>query len=109
MKKYIFFVVGVICTLLSHTAYAIDLNKSDANIIGHVLEKKTGEHLPYMTVALKGTTIGTMTDGTGHYFLKNLPEGEFILSVSAVAYKPQERKVTLKRGKTLEENYQLQK
>ena len=47
MKKYIFFVVGVMCTLLSHTAYAIDLNKSDANIIGHVLEKKTGEHLPY--------------------------------------------------------------
>ena len=40
MKKYIFFVVGVMCTLLSHTAYAIDLNKSDANIIGHVLEKK---------------------------------------------------------------------
>ena len=92
----------------SHTAYAIDLNKSDANIIGHVLEKKTGEHLPYMTVALKGTTIGTMTDGTGHYFLKNLPEGEFILSVSAVGYKPQERKVTLKRGKTLEENFELE-
>ena len=90
------------CTLLSHTAYAIDLNKSDANIIGHVLEKKTGEHLSYMTVALKGTTIGTMTDGTGHYFLKNLPEGEFTLSVSAVGYKPQERKVILKRGKTLE-------
>lgn len=96
------------CTLLSHTVYAIDLNKSDANIIGHVLEKKTGEHLPYMTVALKGTTIGTMTDGTGHYFLKNLPEGEFILSVSAVGYKPQERKVTLKRGKTLEENFELE-
>ena len=108
MKKYIFFVVGVMCTLLSHTAYAIDLNKSDANIIGHVLEKKTGEHLPYMTVALKGTTIGTMTDGTGHYFLKNLPEGEFTLSVSAVGYKPQERKVTLKRGKTLEENFELE-
>ena len=108
MKKYIFFVVGVMCTLLSHTVYAIDLNKSDANIIGHVLEKKTGEHLPYMTVALKGTTIGTMTDGTGHYFLKNLPEGEFILSVSAVGYKPQERKVTLKRGKTLEENFELE-
>lgn len=108
MKKYIFFVVGVMCTLLSHTVYAIDLNKSDANIIGHVLEKKTGEHLPYMTVALKGTTIGTMTDGTGHYFLKNLPEGEFTLSVSAVGYKPQERKVTLKRGKTLEENFELE-
>lgn len=55
-----------------------------------------------MTVSLKGTTIGTMTDATGHYFLKNLPEGEFTLSVSAVGYKSQERKVVLKRGKTLE-------
>lgn len=46
MKKYIFFVVGVMCTLLSHTAYAIDLNKSDANIIGHVLEKKQENTFP---------------------------------------------------------------
>ena len=53
-----------------------------------------------MTVSLKGTIIGTMTDATGHYFLKNLPEGEFTLSVSAVGYKSQERKVVLKRGKT---------
>ena len=40
MKKYIyFFVVGAVCLLLSATAYAEDLNNSDANIIGHVLEK----------------------------------------------------------------------
>lgn len=70
--------------------------------------KSTREHLPYMTVSLKGTTIGTMTDATGHYFLKNLPEGEFTLSVSAVGYKSQERKVVLKRGKTLEENFELE-
>ena len=49
-----------------------------------------------------------MTDATGHYFLKNLPEGEFTLSVSAVGYKSQERKVVLKRGKTLEENFELE-
>ena len=61
-----------------------NLKSTDANIVGHVIEKSTREHLPYMTVSLKGTTIGTMTDATGHYFLKNLPEGEFTLSVSAV-------------------------
>ena len=49
-----------------------------------------------------------MTDATGHYFLKNLPEGDFILQVSAVGYKAQSRKVTLKRGKTLEENFELE-
>ena len=87
MKKYIFFVVGAVCLLLSSTVYAEDLKSTDANIVGHVIEKGTGEHLPYMTVSLKGTTIGTITDATGHYFLKNLPEGEFTLSVSAVGYK----------------------
>lgn len=108
MKEYIFFVVGVVYLLLSATVSANDLNKSDANIIGHVLEKKTGEHLPYITVSLKGTTIGTTTDATGHYFLKNLPEGNFVLQVSAVGYKTQTRDVTLKRGKTLEENFALE-
>ena len=91
--------VGAVCLLLSSTVYAEDLKSTDANIVGHVIEKSTREHLPYMTVSLKGTTIGTMTDATGHYFLKNLPEGEFTLSVSAVGYKSQERKVVLKRGK----------
>jgi len=108
MKKYLFFILGVVCLLLSETTYAEDLNKSDANIVGHVLNKATREHLSYITVSLKGTTIGTMTDATGHYFLKNLPEGNFTLQISAVGYKPQSRKVTLKRGKTLEENFEIE-
>ena len=58
---------------------------------------KQSEHLPYITIALKGTTIGTVTDATGHYFLKNLPEGNFILEVSSVGYKTVTRNVTLKK------------
>lgn len=78
-----------------------ELKASDANIIGHVLDKKTGEHLSYITIALKGTTIGTVTDATGHYFLKNLPEGDFVLEASSVGYKTISRNVTLKRGRRL--------
>lgn len=84
------------------------LNKSDANMIGHVLDKDTKEHLAYITVALKGTTVGTVTDATGHYYLKNLPEGDFTLEVSSVGYKTVSRKVHLKRGKTLEEDFELE-
>ena len=85
MKKYIFFLMGAVCFLLSSSAvHANELNKSDANIIGHVLDKNTEEHLSFISVSLKGTTIGTMTDASGHYFLKNLPEGEFTMEVSAV-------------------------
>lgn len=45
MKKYIFFLMGAVCFLLSSSAvHANELNKSDANIIGHVLDKNTEEH-----------------------------------------------------------------
>lgn len=109
MKKYIFFLMGVVCFLLSSlAAHANELNKSDANIIGHVLDESTKEHLSFISVSLKGTTIGTMTDASGHYFLKNLPEGEFTMEVSAVGYKTVSRKVTLRKGKTLEENFEIE-
>ena len=49
-----------------------------------------------------------MTDASGHYFLKNLPEGEFTMEVSAVGYKTVSRKVTLRKGKTLEENFEIE-
>lgn len=44
---------------------------SDANIYGHVIDKQSGKHLPYITIFVKGTNIGTTTDTSGHYFLKN--------------------------------------
>ena len=111
MKKYIFFLVSLCCALLPAMADQPEhpeLKASDANIIGHVLDKKTGEHLSFITIALKGTTIGTVTDATGHYFLKNLPEGDFVLEASSVGYKTISRNVTLKKGKTLEENFELE-
>lgn len=40
----------------------------DAHLVGHVLDEKTGEHLPYVNVQVKGTNIGTITDESGHYF-----------------------------------------
>lgn len=116
MKKYIFSLVCLCCALMpvwggqpveNHPRYA-ELRKSDANIVGHILYKNTKEHLPYITVALKGTTIGTVTDATGHYFLKNLPEGEFMLEVSSIGYKTVTRKVVLKKGKTLEEDFEIE-
>ena len=101
MKKYIFFLVSLCCALLPAMADQPEhpeLKASDANIIGHVLDKNSEEHLPYITIALKGTTIGTVTDATGHYFLKNLPEGNFVMEVSSVGYKTIIRSVTLKKG-----------
>lgn len=81
---------------------------TDANIIGHVESAKTKEHLPYITVALRGTTIGVLTDATGHYFLKDLPIGEFVMEVSSVGYKTVTKRVTTERDKTVEINFLLE-
>ena len=112
MKIFITFLVGLCYALMpvmaNDTATHPELKSSDANVIGHVLDKKSGEHLSYITIALKGTTVGTTTDNSGHYFLKNLPEGNFVLIASAVGFKTINRKVTLKKGVTLEENFELE-
>lgn len=115
MKKTIFTLSFIFILALNFSLQADgnatskkDFKKSDANIFGHVVDKKTGEHLPYVNVFLKGTTIGTTTDVTGHYFLKNMPEGKFELAVSITGYKDEEISITLEKGKTLEVNFDLE-
>ncbi len=81
---------------------------SDANIVGHVKDSKTGEHLIGVTIAIKGTTFGTSTDVTGHYFLRNLRPGEITLVMRGMGYKSQERVVLVQKDKTIEVNFEAE-
>lgn len=67
---------------------------TDAMLFGDV--KSKGEHIPFATVVLQGTTIGTAADATGHFKLTNLPVGKQTILVSAVGYKPYSTNVELK-------------
>ena len=109
MNKIITRILCLCCVFT--TAWADDapvLNPSDANIVGHILDKKTGEHLSFINVFLKGTTIGTSTDATGHYYLKNLPEGKYTLVMKTLGFKTVEKPIILKKGKTLEINFEAE-
>lgn len=81
---------------------------TDANITGHVRNATTQEHLPYISITVKGTTLGTTTDATGHYMLKNLPAGDLVLEASMLGYKTEEKKVTTQADKLLEVNFDLE-
>ena len=108
MNKFITLILCLCCIFTSAWAEGDDhvsLNPSDANIVGHILDKKTGEHLSFINVYLHGTTIGTTTDATGHYYMKNLPEGKYTLVMKSIGYKTEEKTVNLKKGKTLEINF----
>ncbi len=95
--------VAALCIVL--TAKAQD---TDAHIYGHVIDKTTGEHLPYIVVMLKGTTIGVSTENTGHYMMRNVPEGYFVVEVSAIGYKTQAREVNVRKGMSYEINFTLE-
>ena len=81
---------------------------TDANVYGHIVSANSGEHLPYATVAIKGTTIGCAADGTGHYKLNNLPLGEVTFVVSAIGYETVEMRYIALERRTEELNFKLQ-
>ena len=106
MKK--FFIASVCMLAVLFLAGAAERRVSEASVHGHVLDKDTGEHVPFLLVSLKGTTIATTTGDSGHYFLEHLPEGKFILQVSGIGYKTSEIEVELKDGISLEVHFQLE-
>lgn len=81
--------------------------RTDTHLVGHVTDARTKEHLAGISIALKGTTIGQITDGTGHFFLKDLPSGNFTVEFSCVGYQTTIREVTLEKGKTVELKVEL--
>jgi len=65
--------------------------KTDAMLFGDV--RAGDEHIPFATITIKGTTIGTAADATGHFKLTNLPLGKQTVIISAIGYKPLEKEV----------------
>ncbi len=101
-RKILVFSLLIFCiiqTSLSH-------KKTDAHLIGHVVNG--GKHIPFASIALLGTTIGTSTDETGHFRIINVPEGTYIIRASALGYKPIEKEITVVSGITLEINFNME-
>ncbi len=103
MKK-ILYILTVLLFLTTATSIA---KKTDANIFGHVLDKTTREHLPYVTVHIKGTTIGTTTDASGHYFLNNLPVGTYTIEAHMLGFKAVTKEIKIKENMSQEIDFEL--
>ena len=64
-----------------------------------VTKSETGTVLPFSTVYIKGTTIGTTSNASGNYFLKT-PAGNHVIVAQHVGYKVTEQQVNIGEGKT---------
>ena len=114
-KKTLIFLSFMACLLVSsmpilaqdhhhHHHHHNHEKKSDAHIAGHVLDAHTKEHLSFVNVQVEGTALGGLTDESGHFYLKNLPEGELTIVFSMMGYETEKRTVTLRRDTLIEMN-----
>lgn len=105
MARKIFF--SFILSLMTGYTLFAQADLTDANVMGHVIDKTTNEHIAYVTIRLVGTSYGTMTDATGHYFLKNIPDGDYEIEATYIGYVSQKFKVRIKGRRTQEVNFSL--
>lgn len=94
----ILFAISIILGIAMQSSMA--QTKTDSHIHGHVLDANTGEHLPYVNIYIKGTSIGTVTNESGHYHIENLPIGTHTVVASCMGYKTVEKTATIKSHKT---------
>lgn len=80
--------------------------KTDATVFGDV--QVNGEHVPFVSIFLEGTSMGTTTDNTGHYILTNLPIGKQTLVAKTLGYKEEKITITVEAAKSQEVNFVLQ-
>lgn len=99
-KKILLFLLASMTTALSVLAN----DATDAHIAGHVLDAHTQEHLPFVNVQVEGTALGCLTDESGHFYLKNLPEGKLTIVFSMMGYETEKRTVIIRRDTLIEMN-----
>ena len=108
MMKKCLFVFAILLGAMA-TAHGNDAEiRERATVRGHVVNMETQEKLPFLTISLKGTMIGTSTDESGAYILRNVPSGKFVIEASGIGYLTASKEITLKKGEVLVVNFEVE-
>ena len=74
-------------------------------IYGSVKDKETGEVLPFVNISFNGTTIGTVSNSDGKFYIET-EKGTKSLKASFIGYEPQLKPVSIGQSQTI--NFQLE-
>jgi outer membrane receptor for ferrienterochelin and colicins len=81
-------------------------NIPTTRLVGKVTSN--GEEIPYATIIIKGTTIGTASNILGEFSLEHIPSGKLIIRAQAIGFKPEEIEVDLQANKLKEISFDLE-
>lgn len=85
--------------LLSYTA-------SQAGVLKGIIKDNTGEQLPFATVFIKGTTMGTAANASAEYQLSLAP-GTYKVSCQYLGYEQSSVNITIQGNETITQNFTL--
>lgn len=90
-----------VCIVICLGAFLNITVAQNAMIKGFVYEKESGEAVPFTNVFLKGTTLGSTTDGNGNFLINKIPPGSYTLMIKSMGYDSLALRVTVKAGEIL--------
>ena len=96
--KHVKFLIALILTLLPYYLFA-------GIIKGKVTDEK-GERMPYATIFIEGTTIGTNANGNGYFELTVSP-GLYKVICQYIGYKQSTFNISITGNETIEHNFVL--
>jgi iron complex outermembrane receptor protein len=99
----LFFVLTL--SSISTVMAATNITAGDGKITGKVTDKVTGQPVPGVTIIIPDLKLATSTDVNGTYLLKGLPNGEYLIQVSAMGYASETKVVDL--GSTYSVDFKL--
>lgn len=81
---------------------------SQGMIKGKVVSSESAEELIGATVFIKGTTIGSVVDFEGNYFIKNVPTGKQTIICSYISFNSDSIEINVANNQVVMHNFSLQ-
>ncbi|MBC7448909.1 MAG: TonB-dependent receptor plug domain-containing protein [Hymenobacteraceae bacterium] len=95
------------CSLILSLLLPLIVLAQPATIRGTVREADGGAVVPFASVAVPGTSVGTTASAEGAFELRGIPTGSTKLIASGVGFKPLTRNLNLKPGAAISIDFRL--
>lgn len=90
----------LILIFLSICLYGHIYSQQKSGIVsGIVKEKSSGKALANVNVFISGTTLGAVTNNSGHFEIKGIPEGNYTIVASMIGYEHKIDKIEIENNK----------
>lgn len=93
--------------LLTAAPYETSAAQKAGRVEGSIVLSASGAPLPGVQVVLEGTSIGAITDDSGHFVLARVPAGSHTLSAHFVGLRTESRRIDVAPGDTVHVHFAL--